>query len=357
MRESDARAPREKPRARARARARRERSRRPEPAACRARARVPLALSRARSGRYILRTENAVSAGGALCECYKQGMLEARFTDKNKLGRLELVFDVMSFVQQLTRASGLAEFPTVPHSVEAALLKESAEARVITAAAPPHGIEFVNAAWSDLCGYSLDEVRGLTLRVIQGPLTEAEAKAHIGAAARARRAACATLTNYAKGDVAFRNFLRIYPLWHDGTVTHLLGVLEACTGSSTASSSDGLSGRACAARATARRATLGCAPRSTARRRPRFVAARRARAAVRREPAARPAAAVARRHARAAAARAGRRDPAIPKGVDLSGAMRAAAPSRARRAARDRPDPRTRAPRGLPAPRSPSLRP
>ena len=45
-----------------------------------------------------------MSAGGALCECYKQGMLEARFTDKNKLGRLELVFDVMSFVQQLTRA-------------------------------------------------------------------------------------------------------------------------------------------------------------------------------------------------------------------------------------------------------------
>merc|ERR550514_2629371 len=192
--------------------------------------------------RYILRTENAVSAGGALCECYKQGMLEARFTDKNKLGRLELVFDVMSFVQQLTRASGLAEFPTVPHSVEAALLEESAEARVITAAAPPHGIEFVNAAWSDLCGYSLDEVRGLTLRVIQGPLTDADAKARIGAAARARRAACATLTNYAKGDVAFRNFLRIYPLWHDGTVTHLLGVLEACTGSSTSSSSDGLSG-------------------------------------------------------------------------------------------------------------------
>ena len=67
-----------------------------------------------------------MSAGGALCECYKQGMLEARFTDKNKLGRLELVFDVMSFVQQLTRASGLAEFPTVPHSVEAALHEESA---------------------------------------------------------------------------------------------------------------------------------------------------------------------------------------------------------------------------------------
>ena len=183
-----------------------------------------------------------MSAGGALCECYKQGMLEARFTDKNKLGRLELVFDVMSFVQQLTRASGLAEFPTVPHSVEAALHEESAEARVITAAAPPHGIEFVNAAWSELCGYTLDEVRGLTLRVIQGPLTEAEAKARIGAAARARRSACATLTNYAKGDVAFRNFLRIYPLWHEGTVTHMLGVLEACTGSSAASSLDGSSG-------------------------------------------------------------------------------------------------------------------
>ena len=64
--------------------------------------------------RYILRTENAVAAGGALCECYKQGMLEARFTDKNKLGRLELVFDVMAFVQQLTRASGLCLLYTSP---------------------------------------------------------------------------------------------------------------------------------------------------------------------------------------------------------------------------------------------------
>ena len=168
-----------------------------------------------------------MSAGGALCECYKQGMLEARFTDKNKLGRLELVFDVMSFVQQLTRASGLAEFPTVPHSVEAALHEESAEARVITAAAPPHGIEFVNAAWSELCGYTLDEVRGLTLRVIQGPLTEAEAKARIGAArARAPLGVRDADQLRQRRRPAFRNFLRIYPLWHEGTVTHMLGVLE-----------------------------------------------------------------------------------------------------------------------------------
>jgi hypothetical protein len=68
------------------------------------------------SCRWMLRTENAVACG-ALCECHCQGMLRARFSPAHKLLHLELSFDVMGFMQQLQRASGLDEYKTIPNSV------------------------------------------------------------------------------------------------------------------------------------------------------------------------------------------------------------------------------------------------
>jgi hypothetical protein len=59
--------------------------------------------------KWLLRTENAVRRG-ARYEVFKQGMLKATFSPQNKLTYLELIFDVMSFMQQLRRASGKNDF-------------------------------------------------------------------------------------------------------------------------------------------------------------------------------------------------------------------------------------------------------
>lgn len=59
--------------------------------------------------RWVMWTENAVDCG-ALHECNKHGMLRARFSAQNRLVRIEQVFDVMAFMQQLRRASGSADF-------------------------------------------------------------------------------------------------------------------------------------------------------------------------------------------------------------------------------------------------------
>lgn len=58
------------------------------------------------------------------------GMLKATFSDENKLATLEFTFDVMSFMQQLPRASG-HDYEVVPNSL-AMVWQPSNEARVVT---------------------------------------------------------------------------------------------------------------------------------------------------------------------------------------------------------------------------------
>ena len=70
--------------------------------------------------RWMFKTEDAVVCG-ALCECHKQGMLKATFSANQKLSRLELLFDVMSFMQQLQRASGSGEFEVLQVVLQVAL--------------------------------------------------------------------------------------------------------------------------------------------------------------------------------------------------------------------------------------------
>jgi hypothetical protein len=54
-------------------------------------------------------TINAVE-NGSKNEIMKQGMIKATFSTQNKLVYLEHIFDVMSFMQQLRRASGKYDF-------------------------------------------------------------------------------------------------------------------------------------------------------------------------------------------------------------------------------------------------------
>ncbi len=55
-------------------------------------------------------------ARGAMFEVAKHGMLLAVFSPQNKLRSLELSFDVMSFMQQLRRATVRTTFLVCPHT-------------------------------------------------------------------------------------------------------------------------------------------------------------------------------------------------------------------------------------------------
>jgi hypothetical protein len=93
--------------------------------------------------RWILRTENAVECG-ACHECFKQGMVHAKFSANNKILRLEMSYDVMCFMQQLRRASGKRYFEVVPNTVSGATEDcddpNDDSARIITLATPPYTI-------------------------------------------------------------------------------------------------------------------------------------------------------------------------------------------------------------------------
>lgn len=63
-----------------------------------------------------MKTENAIECG-ARCELFSHGMLKAQFSPDNKIKKLELEFDVMSFMQQQQRALVDGEFRVVPNTV------------------------------------------------------------------------------------------------------------------------------------------------------------------------------------------------------------------------------------------------
>ena len=168
--------------------------------------------------RWVMKTENAVKLG-AQCEVYKQGMLKARFDSSNKLAALEFVFDIMSFMQQLQRASGGDSFEVVPNTVEMAG-QPSAEA--------PHLVESANPAWCALHGLaSSDAVVGRSLSaVVHGAETAPAELAKLSAAVKSGCAGLASVTMYDAAGAAVPQQVRVYPLSASGVVTHFMGLAE-----------------------------------------------------------------------------------------------------------------------------------
>ena len=98
---------------------------------------------------------------------------------------------------------------------------------VVTSAQPPFDIVHVNDAWCALCGFAPEDVVGKTLRVIQGPQTDAATVRATMAALRARNAPVEmTLTNYKSGGVAFANRAEIEPVCDaTGAAVYMVGRL------------------------------------------------------------------------------------------------------------------------------------
>jgi PAS domain S-box-containing protein len=116
---------------------------------------------------------------------------------------------------------------TVPHvrppsglktSILAALAvptsQPAPEALVVTNAAGL--LEWVNPAFTDMCGYTLDELRGRKPgHLLQGAGTDPAAVNRIREALRARRACRETLVNYHKDGSSYRADVRIMPVLDD----------------------------------------------------------------------------------------------------------------------------------------------
>lgn len=161
----------------------------------------------------------------------QRGSLRVVFDSAGKIRELEMYFDPISVWRQMHFASGLDDMPalTPPPNTLRSALQHSEEARVITEAAHPFRITHVNQAWVNLCGFSEEESRGKTLRILQGNDTDAGTVKCLVDDCSAGRPSSMEVVNYDKAGKKFRNFLRVYPLTEnnsEGEVSHLLGILK-----------------------------------------------------------------------------------------------------------------------------------
>lgn len=119
----------------------------------------------------------------------------------------------------------LAMTPVVPLAPPAALKGRLLAALDALRPAVPEGwvatgpgglIEWVNPAFTAMCGYTLEELRGRKPGpLLQGPDTDPAAIARIREAIRERRACRETLMNYHKNGTRYRVAVRISPVLDD----------------------------------------------------------------------------------------------------------------------------------------------
>jgi len=82
----------------------------------------------------------------------------------------------------------------------------------------------VNHAFEDLTGYRADEIIGQNCRILQGELTEPEAKLDLRASIDGRRDALVQITNYRKDGTRFDNLVFLLPIFGEsGSLMYYLG--------------------------------------------------------------------------------------------------------------------------------------
>lgn len=84
---------------------------------------------------------------------------------------------------------------------------------------------YVNAAFTRLTGYSIEEVLGRSCRFLQGPATDARTSEDMGRALREKRSFKGVLLNYRKDGSSFWNEVSITPvLGPDNAFSHFIGI-------------------------------------------------------------------------------------------------------------------------------------
>jgi len=100
------------------------------------------------------------------------------------------------------------------HVMLADALNNSTDAVVMTQAQPPYAITHVNQPWSEMCGYTLEEVEGLSNKLLQGPETDQSLLEDLMASVRRGEPSSATLVNYKKGGERFVNQVKVVPVFN-----------------------------------------------------------------------------------------------------------------------------------------------
>ncbi len=126
--------------------------------------------------------------------------------------------DAMTAVTLSTLSKTVAPSEALRERVFAAIDRQAKrpEPEAVVVTGPDLLVHWVNPAFTGMCGYSLDELRGKKPgALLQGRDTDPEALGRIRAALRERRACRETLVNYHKDGSPYRVDLRIAPVLDD----------------------------------------------------------------------------------------------------------------------------------------------
>lgn len=94
-------------------------------------------------------------------------------------------------------------------------LANQSDAVVLTQPHPPYKITHVNEPWTEMCGYTQEEVEGHTNAILQGPETDGGLLADLMSSVSRGESASATLVNYKKGGERFVNQLQVVPVYNE----------------------------------------------------------------------------------------------------------------------------------------------
>jgi PAS domain S-box-containing protein len=102
------------------------------------------------------------------------------------------------------------------------------EALVITESLSPFKILYVNDTWTDVCGFSSDEVIGKSLSFIQGPLTDITILKNMMEFVKSGSGVVGNLVNYQKNGKPFHNRLRISHIYdqQSSAIISCYGILK-----------------------------------------------------------------------------------------------------------------------------------
>ncbi len=136
----------------------------------------------------------------------------------------ELRTEVARLQEAMTAAvmARTVPLPPPPAEVKARLLASlgdppaRAEPEAIVVTDPAGLVEWVNPAFTQLCGYTLEELKGRKPgRLLQGPATEPAPVERLRAALQSRSACRETLVNYHKDGTPYRVDIRLTPILDD----------------------------------------------------------------------------------------------------------------------------------------------
>lgn len=104
-------------------------------------------------------------------------------------------------------------------------IKESFNAIMITEAGPGYPIVFANQAFTTLTGYGLDEVKGKSPSILQGPDTDQDVLDQLKQNLEAGKLFYGKALNYRKDGSTFMMEWKIAPIRdEDDTITHYLAI-------------------------------------------------------------------------------------------------------------------------------------